>query len=58
LCFLVGFCSTLLGQLAMSELMKKYNRNSYIAYSIGIVVGLSAVCMSVESIFAIMANHR
>eukprot|EP00522_Entomoneis_paludosa_P001993 CAMPEP_0172473606 /NCGR_PEP_ID=MMETSP1065-20121228/68941_1 /TAXON_ID=265537 /ORGANISM="Amphiprora paludosa, Strain CCMP125" /LENGTH=546 /DNA_ID=CAMNT_0013231781 /DNA_START=200 /DNA_END=1840 /DNA_ORIENTATION=+ len=52
-CFLVGLISTFVGQLAMNRLMKKYNRNSYIAYSIGFVVGLSAICMSVEAFIAL-----
>ena len=53
-CLLTGFIATLVGQTLMSVLMKKYNRNSYIAYTIGIVVGLSAIAMTVESIFAIL----
>lgn len=56
-CILVGFFSTLVGQLAMSKLMKKYQRNSYIAYSLGLVVALSAVCMTVESVLAILAER-
>lgn len=56
-CLLLGFCSTLLGQTVMALLMKRYNnRSSYIAYSIGIVVLVSALCMTVESILAIMGE--
>jgi hypothetical protein len=53
MCWCVGLVSTLLGQTVMSVLIKRYQRNSYIAYSIGIVVALSAVAMSIESILAI-----
>ncbi|KAG7340346.1 sulfite exporter TauE/SafE [Nitzschia inconspicua] len=53
-CMLVGFVSTALGQLGMSVLLKRYQRNSYIAYCIGLVVAISAVAMVIESIVAIM----
>jgi uncharacterized membrane protein YfcA len=53
MCLCVGVVSTLLGQTVMSALIKRYQRNSYIAYSIGIVVALSAVAMTIESILAI-----
>jgi uncharacterized membrane protein YfcA len=52
-CLLVGFVSTTAGQWVMDRLMKRYNRPSYIAYSIGIVVAVSAVCMTIESVIAI-----
>ena len=52
-CLITGFVATLVGQTIMSVLMKKYNRNSYIAYTIGIVVGISAVAMTIESALAI-----
>ena len=53
-CFLVGFVATLAGQTIMTVLMKKYGqRHSYIAFSIGIVVAISAICMTVESVIAI-----
>lgn len=55
-CLLVGFFSTLLGQTIMSIVMQRYQRNSYIAYSIGGVVGISAVAMSIESILAMIGN--
>lgn len=50
LCAFVGFSSTLLGQTIMTILLRKYKRNSYIAFSIGIVVAISAVCMTLESV--------
>jgi uncharacterized membrane protein YfcA len=55
-CLLVGFLSTLVGQTLMTILMQRYRRNSYIAYSIGGVVGISAVAMSIESIIAILGK--
>ena len=55
LCLIMGFIATIFGQTLMSLLMKKYsNRNSYIAYTIGIVVGLSAIAMTMEAVVAIM----
>ena len=53
-CLVVGFLATLVGQTLMSILMKKYKRNSYIAYTIGITVGLSAIAMTFESVVAIL----
>eukprot|EP00978_Attheya_sp_CCMP212_P048914 scaffold593558_cov59-Attheya_sp.AAC.1 len=41
--------ATLLGQTVMALLIKKYNRNSYIAFTIGFVVAISAVFMTLES---------
>jgi uncharacterized membrane protein YfcA len=56
ICLITGFLATLMGQTLMSLLMKKYNRNSYIAYAIGIVVGLSAIAMTVEAILAMIGH--
>ena len=53
-CLLVGFVSTLVGQTIMSALLAKYKRHSYIAYSIGLVVAVSAVAMGIESILSIV----
>lgn len=56
-CAALGFTATLAGQTVMTVLMERYHqRHSYIAYSIGIVVALSAVCMTMESVLAIMTN--
>ena len=35
ICLLVGFTATFVGQIGLSYLMKKFKRNSYIAFSIG-----------------------
>jgi uncharacterized membrane protein YfcA len=56
--FLVGFVATTVGQTVMTVLMERYQRNSYIIFSIGIVVALSAVCMSVDSVLEILAERR
>lgn len=55
-CVALGFFATLLGQTLMSYLLRKYKRNSYIAFSIGIVVALSALFMTVESVISIVKN--
>lgn len=49
-CLLVGFTATYCGQIALYYLMSKYERNSYIAFSIGSVVLLSALLMTVQSL--------
>ena len=53
-CIVLGFAATVFGQSIMSLLLRKYKRNSYIAFSIGIVVALSAVLMSIESVVALV----
>ena len=53
----VGFFSTVIGQVVMQAILTKYNRNSYIAYCIALVVGISAVCMTVESVIALVQGH-
>eukprot|EP00591_Stephanopyxis_turris_P000178 CAMPEP_0195521054 /NCGR_PEP_ID=MMETSP0794_2-20130614/17854_1 /TAXON_ID=515487 /ORGANISM="Stephanopyxis turris, Strain CCMP 815" /LENGTH=468 /DNA_ID=CAMNT_0040650515 /DNA_START=239 /DNA_END=1645 /DNA_ORIENTATION=- len=52
-CMLVGFVSTLIGQIILNRLMKKYQRNSYIAFSIGAIVLFSAFLMTVQSLVSI-----
>ena len=54
---LVGFIATVIGQLMMQALLTKYNRNSYIAYCIAMVVGISAVCMTFESVISLVQGH-
>ena len=41
-------------QFGLTYLMRKYNRNSYIIFSIGAVVGLSAVLMGLQSVISLM----
>jgi uncharacterized membrane protein YfcA len=56
LLFTVGFLSTLLGQMCLSYLMKQSKRNSYIAFSIGFVVLISAILMTFQSILSIITK--
>ncbi|GKY96217.1 hypothetical protein MPSEU_000581600 [Mayamaea pseudoterrestris] len=57
-CLLIGFVSALLGQSAIALLLQRYQRHSYIAFSIGIVIAVSAVCMTAESVMALRASSR
>eukprot|EP00550_Attheya_septentrionalis_P004493 CAMPEP_0198283952 /NCGR_PEP_ID=MMETSP1449-20131203/3532_1 /TAXON_ID=420275 /ORGANISM="Attheya septentrionalis, Strain CCMP2084" /LENGTH=513 /DNA_ID=CAMNT_0043980857 /DNA_START=181 /DNA_END=1722 /DNA_ORIENTATION=+ len=56
-CLVLGFMATLLGQIVMALLIKKYNRISYIAFTIGFVVAISAVFMTLESVIAIQEGN-
>jgi hypothetical protein len=55
-CLLFGFGSTIVDQTMMSVLLQRYKRNSYIAYSIGMVVAVSAVAMAIESAVSIRST--
>jgi uncharacterized membrane protein YfcA len=57
-CLLVGFVATFAGQIGLSYLMAKAKRNSYIAFSIGIVVLVSAVLMTVQSLLSMAAGEK
>ena len=50
ICLFIGFVATYFGQIALYYLMSKYERNSYIAFSIGGVVLLSAFLMTIQSL--------
>jgi len=52
-CFTMGFIATFGGQIALNVLMKKFQRNSLIAFSIGFVVLLSAFLMTIQSLVSI-----
>lgn len=56
-CVLLGFLSTLLGQTIMNYLLGKSKRNSYIAFSIGLVVLLSAILMTFQSVTHLLSDH-
>ena len=58
LCLLIGFLATLVGQLGLAALMKRSKRNSLIAFSIGGVVLLSALLMTIQSIVAYVEGKR
>ncbi|KAL3816918.1 hypothetical protein ACHAXA_009113 [Cyclostephanos tholiformis] len=51
-CLILGFTATLVGQWGLFFLMQKYQRNSYIAFSIGGIVLLSAFLMTIQSLIA------
>ncbi len=57
-CLVLGFGATLLGQTVMSRLLAKSNRSSYIAYSIGFVVLLSAILMALESVLHLISDEE
>jgi uncharacterized membrane protein YfcA len=54
----IGFVATLVGQIGLGYIMGKNKRNSYIAFSIGGVVFLSAILMTVQSMVAMAAGEK
>ena len=52
ICMSLGFVATLIGQIGLFYLMEKFQRNSYIAFSIGGIVLLSAVLMTIQSLIS------
>jgi uncharacterized membrane protein YfcA len=58
LCLVVGFFSTFAGQMCLMYMMKKSQRNSYIGFSIGVVVLLSAVFMTIQSLLSMAAGEH
>lgn len=54
----VGFVATYIGQIGLGILMKRAQRNSYIAFSIGGVVLLSAILMTVQSLLSIAEGEQ
>jgi len=52
-CLCIGFVATLAGQIGLSYLMRGNDRNSFIAFSIGGVVLLSAFLMTIQSLLRI-----
>mmetsp|Transcript_32347 Transcript_32347/g.77313 ORF Transcript_32347/g.77313 Transcript_32347/m.77313 type:complete len:614 (+) Transcript_32347:232-2073(+) len=54
-CSILGFVSTLVGQKVMNSILRKTNRSSYIAYSIGFVVLLSAILMALQSVLHLLS---
>lgn len=62
ICLLIGFIATYYGQLVLYYFMNKYQRNSYIAFSIGGVVLLSAFLMTIQSMLSLAerggSGHR
>jgi hypothetical protein len=54
----IGFAATYVGQIGLGMLMKRAQRNSYIAFSIGGVVLLSAVLMTVQSLLSLAEGEQ
>ncbi|KAL3763512.1 hypothetical protein ACHAWU_009196 [Discostella pseudostelligera] len=52
ICMVLGFIATFVGQIGLSYLMQKYQRNSYIAFSIGGIVLLSAFLITIQSLLS------
>jgi uncharacterized membrane protein YfcA len=58
ICFGIGFIATYFGQIGLSILMKRAQRNSYIAFSIGGVVALSAILMTIQSMLSLAEGEH
>lgn len=56
-CSILGFVATYLGQTFMSRIIANSNRNSYIAFSIGLVVLLSAILMTLEFVLQLASGE-
>jgi len=57
-CFAIGVVATYFGQIGLSILMKRAQRNSYIAFSIGGVVLLSALLMTIQSLLSMAEGEH
>ena len=55
---IVGFFATTVGQIGLTYLMKKFQRNSFIAFSIGGVVLLSAFLMTIQSLVSLAEKEH
>jgi uncharacterized membrane protein YfcA len=55
-CFFMGLIITYAGQSILTILMGKNQRPSYIAYCLALIVVLSAVAMTAESIVALIRS--
>ena len=58
ICFFVGLFATFIGQIALGYLMRRAQRNSYIAFSIGGVVLLSAILMTIQSLLSLAEGEE
>ena len=58
ICLAIGFFATLAGQIGLGYIMKKAQRNSYIAFSIGGVVLLSAILMTIQSLLSMAEGEQ
>mmetsp|Transcript_11728 Transcript_11728/g.32345 ORF Transcript_11728/g.32345 Transcript_11728/m.32345 type:complete len:112 (+) Transcript_11728:367-702(+) len=58
ICFTIGVIATFFGQIGLGYLMRRSKRNSYIAFSIGGVVFLSAILMTIQSILGMAEGEQ
>jgi uncharacterized membrane protein YfcA len=56
--FIIGLICTSVGQYGVSYLVDKYKRYSFISFSIGAVVAISTVLMTVQSIMTFVDNQE
>ena len=56
-CILLGFFATLLGQLIMERLVQKFKRQSFIVFVVGIVVAISCILITFESVLSMINNN-
>jgi len=56
--FVIGLICTSVGQYGVGYLVDKYKRYSYISFSIGAVVAISTVLMSIQSIMTFVDNQQ
>ena len=57
-CLSIGLLATFCGQVGLSYLMRRAQRNSYIAFSIGGVVLLSAFLMTIQSLLSMAEGEQ
>lgn len=53
-----GFLCTLLGQVVVTRLLRKYKKESFIVLSIGLVIFFSAILMAYQSIWEMINNPK
>lgn len=53
-CLLIGFGATYIGHVILYYYIRKWNRNSFIAFSIGLVVLLSSILMTMQTTLSLL----
>ena len=57
-CLIVGFISTYVGHTTVKHYMKKTKRNSYVAFSIGLVILVSALLLCIQIIVTLYRDAK
>jgi uncharacterized membrane protein YfcA len=57
-CTVLGFLATVLGQLIMGALIQKFKHVSFIPFAIGIVVAISCILMTIESVLSLVQIEK